>query len=174
MLTPPDSPSTVKSEESKPKLKKLKGRKTNIWEDRKKSKKSKKSTRKNSTKNPIETAPFQFVESFSWNNNKNTVYDVKFNRFIKNKNVFATAFKNTVCIYECNEIENDRTLPTKGTMKKLIEFESEKNEFFYTIDWSYDQNGPILAAAGEHGFVHIFSISNQRCKILEGHSKLFA
>lgn len=153
--TPPESTSsTVKSQKSKQKRKK-----------RKKSKKC---------KNSDESAPFKFVESFFWKGKKETVYDVKFNRFIRNKNIFATAFTNTIVVYECYDVDNNQ--PMKETMKKLAEFESNPKEYFYTLGWSYDQNasnGPILAAAGELGVVHIFFISDKRCKLLEGHCKLF-
>lgn len=101
------------------------------------------------------------------------ISDVKFNPFIKKRNVFAVAAKNRLTIVECID----------KSLKKLKTITcSEKMECWFTLAWSIDKNNlPVIAAAGKGRRITVFTISlsddpsNSQAppKYLRGHSKKF-
>lgn len=98
------------------------------------------------------------------------IFAVSFNYFVQDRNIFATASGNKISIYECLNPEDDAQ-----SMKLLrVYSEPDKDEVFNAISWSYEVNGPLLAAAGVKGVARVIQCNEQplTCyKNLIGHSK---
>jgi len=107
------------------------------------------------------------------------IFAVQFNHFIERK-IFAAAAGFRISIYECLEpketedegIEEDDD--DFSGIKLLRAYDDpDRDEVYYTLAWSYDANGPIIAAGGVRSVVRIIYVNGPglREKKFIGHSK---
>lgn len=74
---------------------------------------------------------------------------MKFNRFVANRHILAVAREKRVDVFEC----------LSDMPFKLLKSFEDVNDYFYALDWSYNQldASPILAAGGELGVIRVIN-----------------
>lgn len=112
--------------------------------------------------------------------NAKQIFAVQFNHYVKDRNIFATASGYRISIYECIEpkesedegIEEDED-PSGIKLIRAYD-DPDRDEVFYTLAWSFEENGsPILAFGGVRSVVRIIYCNGPglREKKYIGHSK---
>lgn len=112
---------------------------------------------------------FKFISSIT-ESAGTAIFAISFNIFVKDRQIFASASKNKISIYECLDQE-DFEHPIKLLR---VYSEPDKDEVFNAVAWSFDGSGPILSAGGVKAIVRIIQCNGQplSCyKNLVGHSK---
>ncbi|CRK92403.1 CLUMA_CG005964, isoform A [Clunio marinus] len=111
-----------------------------------------KSKGKNNANKPIMSL-YRF-NCFVTEENAKQIFAVQFNHFMKDRNIFATASGYRISIYECIEpkdsedegIEDDEDF---CGIKLLRAYDDpDRDEVFYTLAWSYEENGSSIIACG--------------------------
>lgn len=134
------------------------------------------------------SAPFVFtnyIEDFERQNLP--IYGCSFNRFVQNKDIFATVGSNRVSIYEATPLGYQEEVSLSGKNShgskairkvplKLLRCYSDPDpdEIFYTVCWSKDQESKafLLAVGGLRGIIRIINVSSMNREIsLIGHGK---
>lgn len=99
--------------------------------------------------------------------NSKPVFAVQFNNFLKDRNIFATASGFRISIFECVErqviddaVEEDEVEEEFCAIKLLRAYDDpDRDEVFYTLAWSLDNNSPIIACGGLRSVVRIIYIN---------------
>lgn len=121
------------------------------------------------------------LNCFVTEENAKQVFAVQFNQFVKDRNIFATASGFRISIYECVEPkepdedeEHDEDEDFCGIKLLRAYDDPDRDEVFYTLAWSFEENGsPIIACGGVRSVVRIIYCNGPglREKKFIGHSK---
>lgn len=135
-------------------------------------KKSKKGSKADSGDTSSES-PFKFSSHvYDTESMKQSIYAIKFNEFILDRNIFALCVVNRVLVLECVE-QDDEDDPEEFCSMKLIRAYKEESDSYYALAWSYDlQKYPLLAVGGLNGIIRTISMNDDTIRHLNGHSKL--
>jgi polycomb protein EED len=120
------------------------------------------------------------LNCFVTEENAKQIFAAQFNHYLKDRNVFATASGNRISIYECLEPkesedeENEEDDDYCGLKLIRAYDDPDRDEVFYTLAWSYEENGsPIIACGGVRSVVRIIYCNSPglREKKFIGHSE---
>jgi len=100
--------------------------------------------------------------------NAKQIFAVQFNHFIKDRDVFAAASGHRITIYECVKETED----ISGIKLLRAYDDPDRDEVFYTLAWSFESDGPIIACGGVRSVVRILFINGPglREKTFIGHT----
>lgn len=104
--------------------------------------------------------------------NQTAIFAVKFDQFVWNRYVFAVTTLNQIAIMECVEPEEDNG--QKDAIDFLTTYEGEKDENFFALAWSLDEElkHSLLCAGGKKGIIRVINTVNDNEYCLIGHSRL--